>query len=93
MGRWAGVVCIVLSVGGLLPVLSQLITAYLRHGQAESWRLEARTAHILLECSARSADIKTSPRRRLFRKGSSKPVRKPKEYAWSASCLPVVHAF
>ncbi|TWB93807.1 ATP-binding cassette subfamily B protein [Synechococcus sp. Ace-Pa] len=92
IGRWAAVVLIVSLVGSYL-VLSQLITPYLRHASKQKLRLEARTAHILLESLGSIRDIKLTGSEAFFRKGFIETGEKAKEYAWSASLLPVVPRF
>lgn len=92
IGRWSAVVLIVSLVGSYL-VLSQLITPYLRHASKQKLRLEARTAHILLESLGSIRDIKLTGSEAFFRKAFIETGEKAKEYAWSAELLPVVPRF
>ncbi|MBM5783580.1 MAG: ABC transporter ATP-binding protein [Cyanobacteria bacterium K_DeepCast_35m_m1_288] len=89
IGKGSAVMLIVALIGSYL-VLSQLITPYLRHASKQKIRLEARTAHVLLESLGSIRDIKLTGSENYFRRSFVQAGEEAKAYAWSAELLPIV---
>jgi ATP-binding cassette subfamily B protein len=71
-------------------IASLLITPYLRHASRQKIRLEARTAHILLESLGSIRDIRLSNSERHFREAFLHAGEESKRFAWASELLPVV---
>ena len=71
-------------------IISLLITPYLRHASRQKIRLEARTAHILLESLGSIRDIRLSNSENHFRDAFLQAGEQSKRYAWASELLPVV---
>lgn len=89
LGRGLAALLIVLLISAYL-IASLLITPYLRHASRQKIRLEARTAHILLESLGSIRDIRLSNSERHFRDAFLQAGEESKRYAWASELLPIV---
>ena len=89
IGRWSAAMLIVSLVAAYL-LISQLVTPYLRHASKQKLRLEARTAHILLESLGSIRDIKLTASESHFRRAFVGTGEKAKSYAWATELIPTI---
>ncbi|MFN9547459.1 MAG: ABC transporter ATP-binding protein [Cyanobacteriota bacterium] len=89
LGRSLAAILILVLVAAYL-ILSLLITPYLRHASRQKIRLEARTAHILLESLGSIRDIRLSNSESYFQGSFLQAGEESKRYAWASELLPVI---
>ena len=89
LGRSLAAVLILVLIAAYLT-LSLVITPYLRHASRQKIRLEARTAHILLESLGSIRDIRLSNSESYFQKSFLEAGEESKRYAWASELLPVI---
>ncbi|MEB3334771.1 MAG: ABC transporter ATP-binding protein [Cyanobacteriota bacterium] len=89
LGKGIAALLIVVLIGAYL-IASLLITPYLRHASRQKIRLEARTAHILLESLGSIRDIRLSNSERHFREAFLQAGEESKRFSWASELLPVV---
>jgi len=89
LGRSLAAILIIVLIAAYLT-LSLVITPYLRHASRQKIRLEARTAHILLESLGSIRDIRLSNSEAYFQKAFLQAGEESKRYAWASELLPVI---
>ena len=89
LGRSLAAILIIVLIAAYL-ILSLVITPYLRHASRQKIRLEARTAHILLESLGSIRDIRLSNSEAYFQKAFLQAGEESKRYAWASELLPVI---
>ncbi len=89
LGRSLAAILIIVLIAAYLA-LSLVITPYLRHASRQKIRLEARTAHILLESLGSIRDIRLSNSEPYFQKSFLQAGEESKRYAWASELLPVI---
>jgi ATP-binding cassette subfamily B protein len=89
LGRSLAAVLILVLIAAYLT-LSLVIIPYLRHASRQKIRLEARTAHILLESLGSIRDIRLSNSESYFQKSFLEAGEESKRYAWASELLPVI---
>ena len=89
LGRSLAAILILVLIAAYL-ILSLVITPYLRHASRQKIRLEARTAHILLESLGSIRDIRLSNSEAYFQKAFLQAGEESKRYAWASELLPVI---
>jgi ATP-binding cassette subfamily B protein len=89
LGRSLAAILIVVLIAAYLA-LSLLITPYLRHASRQKIRLEARTAHILLESLGSIRDIRLSNSESYFQRSFLQAGEESRRYAWASELLPVI---
>lgn len=91
IGRSLAALLIFLLVTAYL-ILSLLITPYLRHASRQKIRLEARTAHVLLESLGSIRDIRLSSSEGHFRRASCRRGKNPRAMPGPRSSCPLFPA-